>query len=330
MSRSGASELATRLAPLVQETRCGIVEVLHSGAIAVANVEGKLSCYGDGEIIVPMRSTLKPFILGVLLDTVLKHESFSDSELALMSSSHNGQARHIAELERLLERFGISATELVCGVHPRFCDDSHMTPSANNCSGKHALFLIASMVAGWNRSDYTEPTSQIQRLVRDLLERDIFGGPILAGVDGCSIPNYAVSLGEIASTYARFGADMLGPGVARVRRAHLAEPDLIGGEDCLDTYLIREFGLAAKSGSDGVWAVGAPLQGLGFAVKAISGSEEAAQVALLECLYRLSSIPFGGDEILEKFGTRPRLSWAGRLVGEIETCFAGFPLTPKP
>jgi L-asparaginase II len=317
------------LKPLVHETRCGVVEVLHTGVIAVAHVDGSVTCHGDGSLIVPMRSTLKPFILGVLLDALLEEETFSNEELALMASSHNGQALHIAVLGRLLDRYGLAFADLECGVHPPFCGDSQVTPAGNNCSGKHALLLIACKVAGWDPVDYIDPGSQIQRLVKDLLERQVFTGGMLAGIDGCSIPNYAVTVAELARAYARYAADMLGKSIARVRRAHLAAPTMVGGDDCLDTHLIRAFGLAAKSGSDGVWAIGVPQRGLGLVAKTMSGSEEAAQVALLECLVRLSVIPAQGDQTLAGFMSRPRKSWSGSTVGEIETCFAQFPPTPR-
>jgi len=323
-------EMHERLRPLVRETRCGVVEVLHSGAIALAHFDEPVACYGDGSIIVPMRSTLKPFILGVLLDNLLEKEIFSNREVALMSSSHNGQAVHIETLERLLDRYDLSFADLECGVHPPFCQASQITPAGNNCSGKHAAFLVACKVAGWGRGDYLEPSSQIQRLVRSLLEQKVFIGGMQAGIDGCSIPNYAVTISELASAYARYAGDKLGSGVARVRQAHLSAPTMVGGDDCLDTLLIRMFGLAAKSGSDGVWAIGVPQRGLGLVVKAMSGSEEAAQAALLSCLARLSVIPAHGNQLLEGFMARPRKSLSGKIVGEIETCFAEFPPTLRP
>lgn len=325
--RSNPSE---RNRPLVRETRCGVVEILHTGAIALAHVDGVLACHGDGALVVPMRSTLKPFFLGVLLDTLLEGEVFSDVELALMSSSHNGQIAHVDALAKLLHRYGLSFDDLQCGVHPPFCSDSQVTPAGNNCSGKHAMFLIACKVAGWNRTEYIDPESQIQQFVKRLLAQNVFVEGMHAGIDGCSLPNYAVSITNLAQVYARYAADMLGPGVARVRHAHLSEPAMVGGHDCLDTYLIRAFGLAAKSGSDGVWATGVPERALGVVVKSMSGSEEAAQAALLDCLIRLSVIPARGDRMLEGFMSRSRKSWSGRSVGEIETCFAEFPPIQKP
>src|SRR4030095_16458284 len=81
------------------------------------------------------------------------------------------------------------------------------TPSAlhNNCSGKHSGFLCACRHLRINHPGYIGPDHPYQELVRGALA-EVTGaehGERNRGVDGCSIPTYAVPLKSLAIGFAR-------------------------------------------------------------------------------------------------------------------------------
>jgi len=277
-------------------------------------------------MLVPLRSTAKPFILTSLLETVLSKEVFTDREIAVMTSSHNGEPAHVRVVRGLLDKFSIPETALYCGIHEAFAKDSEISPVGNQCSGKHAMFLIATKIAGWSFDSYRSVGSPLQALISARLNELFFSSDLHVGVDGCSIPTYAISLRSLAKAYASLAAGHCGPAAACVVRAIQRQPFYIGGTDCLDTYLNQTYGCVAKSGSDGVWAIGVPSRSLGLAAKVVSGDEPAAQAALLECLDRLTVVSIASDEVLSRFHKRIARSLTGSPVGEIETCLPRFPL----
>lgn len=311
--------------PLVAHYRCGIPEVVHYGSLSISHCDGRQTGCGNTGIEVPVRSTGKPFILISLLETVLSSETFSAEELALMTSSHNGEPRHVALVRELLRKYGVAESELRCGVHERFCADSEVTPVGNQCSGKHALFLISCKLAGWHVDDYRSQDGPLQKAIAPRLRRLLCTDRVSIGIDGCSIPTYGIPLNSLSMAYAKL-ADGASDAGRRVVAAMQTAPFFVAGTGCLDSHLNHKYGLVAKSGSDGVWAIGVPHRQLGFAVKAVSGDEPAAQAVLVEALERFSVLRIAEDAFIETFFRRTALSLTGDPVGEIRSCLPDFPI----
>lgn len=305
---------------LVRETRCDVDEIRHFGAIAVARSD-RVDAVGDIEVALPLRSTGKPFLLAALLDGPLAEEEFSDPELALMSSSHNGEPPHVGTLLQLLSRFDIQPELLSCGMHDKWREWANPSPLGNNCSGKHAAFLIAARICGERLDDYANKDAASQKLAISGMAKFFGTAPHSVGVDGCSIPTCAYSMAAIASAARGYALDTLGPSLARVRQAHLRAPFYVGGTDRLESYLIGRHKLAAKSGSDGLWMIGVPALGVGLAGKVWSGVEAAVQAALLRVLNDLGAVSIAADPYLATYYTRGRFCLTGAQVGNIEACF---------
>jgi L-asparaginase II len=241
-----------------------------------------------------------------------------------MSGSHNGEPRHVDCVQTLLKRYGLSEDDLLCGTHSKFHVDSLVCPAANQCSGKHALFLIASVVAGWPITEYMKPDSRLHQTVQAALRERFFTDKFLPGLDGCSLPTYAVTLGQLAQGYARFSADELGDKFSLVRRSQIAASYYVGGTDRLESYLIGTYELSAKSGSDGLWAIGLPGMRLGLVGKVFSGSEPAVQAALIESLRQLRVVDPATDAYLQSYHSGLVKALSGQGAGEIKTCFPEF------
>ena len=88
--------MTTTPAPLAKVYRGSAVEAVHYGSIAVVNEQGELTHYvGEPEIVISMRSSVKPFqALSLLLSGGFYPFGFSVKQLASMCASHNCTDEH--------------------------------------------------------------------------------------------------------------------------------------------------------------------------------------------------------------------------------------------
>ncbi len=90
---------------------------------------------------------------------------------------------------------------------------------------------------------------------------------LVAGIDGCSAPNYAVPLGRLALGFARLAAGEVDPVYGRapaiLGEAMTAHPEMVSGENRNDLALMRagRGDWVAKIGAEGVQAIGVRSRG---------------------------------------------------------------------
>ena len=82
------------------------------------------------------------------------------------------------------------------------------SPLAHNCSGKHSGMLAHCVACGWRKDDYLAPDHPLQRAIRAAVAEftAVPDAELVAGVDGCSAPNYAVPLFRLAQAFARLAS----------------------------------------------------------------------------------------------------------------------------
>ena len=105
-------------APILAEVRRGsIVESRHRGHVVQVAVNGQVErAAGDPEVLVTLRSAVKPFALVALVESGAADElRLSAPELAVMAASHTGEDRHVRTLQALFRRASVSQTLLACG-----------------------------------------------------------------------------------------------------------------------------------------------------------------------------------------------------------------------
>ncbi len=162
----------------------------------------------------------------------------------------------------------------------------------------------------------------MQREVKAALE-DVCGerlGEDRRGLDGCSIPTYAISLGGLARGFARMATGRgLGPARAvaarRLFAAMAAHPFHVAGTRRFDAeaMTLLEGRAITKTGAEGVFCAALPELGLGLAVKADDGASRAAETMIAALIARFLAPPEGFARLM-----RPKLTnWRGREVGEI-------------
>jgi L-asparaginase II len=260
-------------------------------------------------------------------------------ELAVACASHSGDASHVAAVRSLLAKAGLDESDLACGAHwpvsekaTRALMQAGRRPSAvhNNCSGKHAGMLAASVHLGFETRFYERPDHPLQAMIAGIISETC--GARLArddmGVDGCSVPTWALPLAALARGFARLGtgeglASARADAAATLREACFAYPVLVAGEGRFDTVAMRALApeLFVKGGAEGVHCAALPGLGLGIALKIDDGSKRGAERALAEVLATL--LPESRRALVEQIDGE-LLNWRGLAVGRVE---AGAALT---
>ncbi|MFY9970193.1 MAG: asparaginase, partial [Roseiarcus sp.] len=214
--------------PVIAEVLRGDrVESAHRGAGAVVDATGAIvMAFGDIERPVYPRSAIKALQALPLLESgAADRLGLSPKEIALACASHSGEEDHVATARAMLAKAGRDESVLECGVHwplgeaaARALARSGGTPNAlhNNCSGKHAGFICLACAEGVDPRGYLAPDHPVQRevaaAVADMTKARL--DEETRGIDGCSIPTYAIPLRSLAYGFARF---VTGDGLARSR-----------------------------------------------------------------------------------------------------------------
>jgi L-asparaginase II len=316
---------------LIEVTRGPVVESRHRGAIIVVDSAGRRrAAVGDVEQAVFPRSAVKALQALPLVESgAADRFGFGNAELALACSSHSGEPRHVETAVAMLARAGRSGADLECGPQVPAADAavrelirSGQEPSAlhNNCSGKHAGFICLCAHRGFAVKGYVEPDHPVQREITATLAAmtDTQLDATLRGIDGCSIPTYAIPLDRLALAFARF---ITGDGLSRDRAAAarrlaaacMAEPWMVAGTGrfCTVAMTALQGALLVKTGAEGVFCAALPERGLGVAIKCEDGASRASEAAMAAVIAAL--VQAAGEE----FEPRPVLSRRGRKVGEI-------------
>lgn len=330
---------------LAEVTRGGRVESLHLGRIAVMDDGGHVvrSHGATGKPVFP-RSTVKALLALPLVETgAADRVGLTDAELALACASHNGEPRHAATAASMLARIGRDVVCLECGAHwPTFDRAAHelaasgAQPSAlhNNCSGKHAGLICLAVDQSLDPRGYIDPAHAAQRQVTDALvmATSVPHNETNRGLDGCSMPTYAIPLTALATGFARFGTGRnfssgYASAAARLRSAVASNPFMVAGSGRFDTTLMAHFGtrIFCKMGAEGVMVASLPELGLGIAIKTDDGANRAAEVAMAALLLDLGTSLWNDADrvVLAGLSHQVMKNWNGREVGTLRAAGKG-------
>jgi L-asparaginase II len=316
--------------PLIQTERGGLAECVHFGAVAVVDAGGRLlASAGDAQRLTFTRSTLKPFqALPFMEAGGAEHFGLDDPQLALLCASHNGEDRHVAQVDRLLAASRLGYKRLQCGCHtPYFVELGVKGPGApyderhHNCSGMHAGFLAYCVQHGLALDNYLAIDHALQRAIARELMRvmELQSHEMAVGTDGCSAPNYAVPLSRLALGYARLaaGSGACGASLARLSQAMRSHPDLVSGSGRNDEAFMRigRGDWVSKVGADGVQAIGSCSRQTGLAIKIADGSKPALFAAAVEAMDQLGWLDAQQRQALQPWRAADIRSIKGEQVG---------------
>ncbi len=316
---------------LIEVTRGPLVESFHNGALAVVTPDGtSVAALGDITRPVFPRPAIKALQCLPLIESgAADHYHYGAPEIALACASHTGTPRHAELAKKMLADVGLGEAALGCGAHMPLGSSAQKAlirsghePSQlhNNCSGKHAGMLATARHLGGPLDGYWKPDHPVQRRVHATL-CELTGLPLgreVMGIDGCSLPNWAMPLSSLARLFATLVTmNGMGPdrrrAVRRILESCWAEPELVAGPGRADTVVMRKLPgrIFMKTGAEGVYAGGFPELGLGFAIKIDDGTTRASAGAVIALVERV--IP----EAQGLMARRTVKTWRGMEAGEI-------------
>lgn len=321
----------------VEVTRNGVVESQHRGSAVVVDRQGHVVAgWGDQKRPIYPRSACKALQALPLVESgAADAAGLTDAEIALVCASHNGEQSHVAGVQGMLDKLGLSEAELECGAHwPYYAPDAHALARSgaapdqrhNNCSGKHAGMLALAKGIGAPIKGYIRPDHPVQQRILGALEQmcgtDLMG--VAPGIDGCSAPNWPIPLDNLGYGFARFAdpSDLPATKAAaidRLRNAVLANPFMTAGTDRFCTEVMKILGSRAyvKTGAEGVFCAALPEQGLGIALKCEDGATRGAEVMMATLLNALDVIPQAAMDAMAPWLQPTLRNRNERVVGEI-------------
>lgn len=302
--------------------RSGFIEGEHRGHAVVLDAAGDVQmAWGDPDHVMMARSSAKPMQAAAMVRAGL---DLPDDLLALAASSHSGEARHLAGVQRILEGARLDVTFLQTPadypLEPRARDawvqaGRRASSLGMNCSGKHAAMLATCVHRGWDPSTYLDPQHPLQQAVLEEVRRMTDDEIPEVGIDGCGAPVHVMTLSGLARSLGRAVLAEEASPRRRVVDAMRANPEMVGGRHRDVTAFMRAVpGMVAKDGAEGVYVAALP-DGTSIAIKAEDGAARGRQVALARILQLLQ--PAGADaEALAALAEIP-VSGGGHPVGVV-------------
>ena len=297
---------------LVEVVRDQLVESVHHGHLLILDQAGNvIKSLGSSTSIIYPRSAIKGIQSSAMVRAGL---TLDREELALVSASHAGSARHLEIAEKILASVGLDHSSLKntpdrpLGVKERRAWGAKDPSSlAANCSGKHAGMIATSKINGWEISSYKDPNHPLQLLIKAEFEK-LSGEKVeKVSVDGCGARLFAISLQGLAHAIHNFvnSEDRFHDAVFQACRSF---PEMVSGDGRIITESMRQIpDLFAKDGAEGVMI--AAIRGKGTIVWKMSDGSQRGDWPLLAATLLHLGAKLHFDPV-SVYGD-------GRVVGEI-------------
>ncbi|MUK88230.1 asparaginase [Ornithinibacillus sp. L9] len=291
---------------LVEETRAGLVENVHTGMICGVN-ENLETIYhaGDSSHYTYYRSAAKPIqALPVFLSNCIKKYGLTSEEAALFTASHRGESYHIDALESMLNKLPVHENELYCpysyplNAKPKkemLRKNKEKRRLYHNCSGKHMGFITVCREYGYPVEGYWEVDHPLQQHILKLLSElsEVPLAKIHSGLDGCGVPVFAIPLQNMALTYLKLAcSELIGDlqvqkAVKQMTSVMNKHPRIVASENFICSELLQDQNIVAKGGAQGVYCFGLKKERMGFALKVLNGSEDVWPVIVASILEQI-------------------------------------------
>ena len=319
---------------MVEVWRGTLRESVHRGHAVICDDTGQIvEAWGDPKAVVYPRSSAKMLQALPLVESGAADAfSLSTERLALACASHQGAHIHTDRVQRWLAALDLTDDAFRCG--PQTPGDREAREELiragespcryhNNCSGKHSGFLTLERHIGGG-PDYVDPAHPVQKAARAAIEEMAQETSPTYGIDGCSAPNFALTMEGMARAMARYaalhgGSSTRAAAATRLADAMMAHPELVNGEDHACTNLMRaaKGEAAIKGGAEGYYVAILPGRRMGVAVKAADGASRASECMIASMLVRLGVLD-AADPVARRY-THPDIrNWDGLVTGHIE------------
>jgi len=325
-------------APLLNENRGGTFDLVRLGYICIVDEHSRvLWSLGDPEDFVFYRSASKPIQSLPVFELGLdKQYGFTDEESVVLSASHDGMPCHVAAVESILKKSGLSE-DMMC-MKPTIPGDEKSNEDRiraglpprkvyHNCSGKHCALMLTQRALGGEVRDYwktgTPVHARVEQTIKTVSETDT----VKIGVDGCGVPVFAVPVRSIAAAYKNLACidtirdESLRRAAADNVRRIGRYPYMIRGAGILCSVMNEDPNIIAKGGANGVYGFGLKKQRLGVSLKLVDGTESAWPFLIMEILRALGALTPEHEARLEKLHPKYFVNDNDLVVGEREALF---------
>ena len=258
-------------------------------AVIINSEKEVIKEYGEKNLIVPARSTLKPFQSAAILKAgCFQKYNFKSNEIALTCASHNGQEKHVATAKKMLKKLNLKTSDLECGNHRPFLNKNKIksTNLHNNCSGKHIAMLCLSKSINKEHHGYVNKKNAVQKHIIKYLETCLNNKIKQYAVDGCSAPTPFLSIQEIAYLYAKLISGKEAE-LNQIYKIIKQNPFMIAGDKRFDTHFIKKsITGVSKVGAEGLLAIGIKTknQNIGICIKTEDGSNRVREAVAIEIM----------------------------------------------
>ncbi len=319
--------------PMVELWRGGLLESTHRGHAVICDAAGEVvESWGDpGRVIFPRSSCKMIQALPLVESGAADAVGLTPAHLAFACASHQGQALHVEMAGKWLADLGLGESDLRCGAHEPYDKTerdrlirAYESPCQlhNNCSGKHSGFLtvMRHLKAG---PEYVELDHPLQVAIKAATEEVTGEAAAGYGIDGCSAPNFAMSMAGLARGMAAFAAARE-DGSARARAMHrlshamATHPELVAGDGRACTELMQAMGgrVAIKTGAEAVFVAIVPEKKLGIAVKIEDGNARASEAVIVSLLARIGVLDLAHPAAQKRLPA-PQINCRGKRTGEM-------------
>jgi L-asparaginase II len=283
------------------------------------------------------RSAIKPFqAISYITTGTYAASGSTDEELSLACASHNAEKIHVNCVQNWLQRNSLSAKHLACGPalpdHKediQFLYENKISPDStyNNCSGKHTAMVLTARHMGWDMATYNKAGHPLQKMILDNIEtlcnKKLDQNRV--GIDGCTLPNYMMSLQELSIAAVNFtnaaekSQTVFDKACNQILNAIAKYPIMIGGHGrlCSKIAEVTEGRIIAKVGAEGIYVAMIRDQKLGIALKIEDGAFRAVEVALVHLLKKFDLLKPQELEKLQKWVESPIYNTVKDRVGKI-------------
>lgn len=329
--------MASKQPVLVEVLRGPVVESVHQVVAVVANEAGSVTHYwGHPQYLTFPRSCIKMLQAIPLVETGAAQKfELDDKMIALACASHSGEEFHIQTLQHWAEKVGFKESQLVCGPHWPYNENSARTMArrnqepgefCNNCAGKHSGIVTTCLHLGEDITNYQDYAHPAQKRLRDVLTETmkVDHSKSAHGTDGCGIPTYAVPLQSIATGMATFVNPKVSPKrketVDRILRAVRSYPEYVSGSNdvfSVDVVTKTQGRVIVKGGAEGVFTGILADKKITFAVKCIDGSARAARVVAAALISQFAGLSAEEAAFLKSHLNPEIKNWKGDVVGQL-------------
>lgn len=319
----------------IEYIRDGLVEQEHYGLAVKISLKGDIKKIGfDNNYPFYLRSCAKPLQASLIIDYKLDEiYNLTLKEIALCCASHAGEGCHVKAAENLLKKIGLSKDALKCGLHKPLSktEKDKLLLSGdienifqNNCSGKHIMMLALCKSQGWNLDNYDEVHHPLQSAIKNkIYELCELNQDYPITKDGCGVPIHSMPLENMVRGYLNLFCDKR---YSKIKKAFLDNPYLIGGEDRLDTAIMRvNDKLISKVGAGGLCIVVNLEKEEAIILKIMDCDMKARAISLISLLKSENWLTDDmlNNELIENQNKTDILTLHGEKIGNIN-CLVQF------